>query len=72
MCMYVLQARKRDLTNKHHAWITPVWAMLDFKKLKDFYCKDEEIMEAQKWTFGTLGSDLRLDNDSMLVSGKVS
>jgi gamma-aminobutyric acid type B receptor len=64
------EARKRDLTNKHHAWITPVWAMLDFKKLKDFYCKDEEIMEAQKWTFGTLGSDLRLDNDSMLVSGK--
>ena len=56
------------LTDAHHVWFTPVWAQV---QPGDNSCGEETIAKALNFSFGTLGSDMRDDKDTLLVSNKV-
>ena len=56
-----------------HVWFTPVWATLNLEEEVNGSCTNDDIRGALAHTFGILGSDLVVEENSttMLVSGQV-
>ena len=58
------QAFKLGLTGSLHVWFTPVWATLDLSGDPTGDCTNDEIRDARAHSFGVLGSDFVVSNES--------